>query len=316
MTEPASGDFDPRAPLRFVVNAAAGREQAAAKREAIVAALREAGHRGADIAIVPPREVEAAARRAAERAAADRGAAIAVGGDGTINTVAQAAWEAGCTMGAIAQGTFNYFARSHGLPEDAGAAVRALFDARPQPVQVARVNQRLFLVNAGLGLYPEMLENREAWQARWGRSRAVSLAAAATTLATYRRGLRLTLEHAGSVRRLRTPTLFVGNNRLQLAQVGLPTAPDRGRIAAVVLQPIGPLALLGLMLRGALGRLGDAESVEPLECQRLAVRPAWPLSRAGMKVSIDGEVVRLAPPLVFEVAPRPLQLLKPPGPAA
>jgi diacylglycerol kinase family enzyme len=48
----------------------------------------------------------------AAAAAVARGTAvIAVGGDGSLNTVAQAAHAAGCPMGVIPYGTFNYFAR-------------------------------------------------------------------------------------------------------------------------------------------------------------------------------------------------------------
>ncbi|MCK7495945.1 MAG: acylglycerol kinase family protein [Comamonadaceae bacterium] len=52
-----------------------------------------------------------------------RTAVVAVGGDGTLNTVAQAAHAAGCAMGVVPQGTFNYFARTHGIPADPADAV-------------------------------------------------------------------------------------------------------------------------------------------------------------------------------------------------
>lgn len=55
--------------------------------------------------------------------------------------------------GVVQQGTFNYFARTHGIPVDLADAVRHLLRAVPSPVQVAGINQRVFLVNASLGLY-------------------------------------------------------------------------------------------------------------------------------------------------------------------
>ena len=39
-------------------------------------------------------------------------------------------------------------------------ATRALLRARVEPAQVGRVNGRLFLVNASLGLYPQLLEGK------------------------------------------------------------------------------------------------------------------------------------------------------------
>jgi len=97
----------------------------------------------------------------AAAAAVARGTAvIAVGGDGSLNTVAQAAHAAGYAIGVIPYGAFNYFARSHGIPTEPAAALRPLLDARPMPVQVAAINDRVFLVIASLGVYPELLQDR------------------------------------------------------------------------------------------------------------------------------------------------------------
>jgi diacylglycerol kinase family enzyme len=236
-----------------------------------------------------------------------------VGGDGTINAVARAAHAQGCAMGVVPQGTFNYFARTHDLPTETGEATAALLDAAPVPVQVGLVNDQLFLVNASLGLYPELLQDREAYKARFGRSRLVAFVSALITLLGSHRQLRLRIEHGSVTRSVNTPTLFVGNNRLQLEQVGLREAPDldAGRIAAVMLRPIGALAMLGLVWRGAMGTLGEADSVESFEFQRMVVRTRRALHRRGVKVAVDGEVGWMHPPLVFQVSDRALYLLKP-----
>lgn len=52
----------------------------------------------------------------------------------------------------------------------------------PMPVQVGTINDRVFLVNASLGVYPELQQNREAYKARFGRSRWVAFVAACATL--------------------------------------------------------------------------------------------------------------------------------------
>jgi diacylglycerol kinase family enzyme len=174
-------EIDPASALQFIVNAAAGSSDAQAKREVVEAALRSAGRRG-DLLFCSPAELSGVSRQAATRAISTRTAVVAVGGDGTLNTVAQAAHAAGCAMGVVPQGTFNYFARTHGIPVDPTEAVRLLLRSAPVPVQVAGVNERLFLVNASLGLYPDLLEDREAYKARFGRSRWVAFVAACATL--------------------------------------------------------------------------------------------------------------------------------------
>lgn len=262
------------------------------------------------------------AREAASRALSTRAAVVAVGGDGTLNTVAQAAHAAGCAMGVVPQGTFNYFARTHGIPADPADAIRLLLRSAPLPVQVAGINERVFLVNASLGLYPDLLEDREAYKARFGRSRWVALVAACATLLRAQRRFRLHIEMGGTARDLETLTLFVGNNRLQLQQLGaepedtLAGTPGDGSMAALVLRPIGTLSMLGLMLHGAMGRLGEAAGVERFEFEHLVVRPTLPQGRHGVKVAFDGEVQTMRAPLDFRVLAKPLYLLKPQRPGA
>lgn len=309
-------EIDLASPLQFVINAAAGSSDAEAKREVIEAALRAGGRRG-DLLFCSPAELTDVSHQAATKAIATRTAVVAVGGDGTLNTVAQAAHAAGCAMGVVPQGTFNYFARTHGIPADPADAVSVMLRSVPAPVQVAGINDRVFLVNASLGLYPELLEDREAYKSRFGRSRWVAFVAACATLLRAQRRLRLHIETGGKVRDMQTLTLFVGNNRLQLQQFGaepddtMAGTPGNGSMAALVLRPIGTLSMVGLVLHGAMGRLGEAAGVERFEFEHLAVRPTLPQGRRGVKVAFDGEVKMMRAPLDFRVLAEPLYLLKP-----
>lgn len=307
-----SPQLNPSAPLIFIINAASGHSDADAKRTVIEQALQAAGRTG-ELRFAGPAELDCIARAAAATALATGSAVVAVGGDGTINAVAQAAHAAGCAMGVVPLGTFNYFARTHNIPTEPAQAAQMLMQAVPTPVQVGTVNGHVFLVNASLGLYPVLLEDRETYKARFGRSRWVAMGAACMTLLRGHRQLQLHIDQGGVERDVRTPTLFVGNNRLQLEQVGLnlsdhPARPlDDGRIAAVMLKPIGMVAMVGLMLRGAMGTLGDADSVDSFAFSRMVVRPRG----RKIKVAFDGEVTRMRTPLEFCVAPQPLYLLKP-----
>lgn len=307
-------DVDPAAPLLFVINAASGHSDAQMTREVIEAALHAAGRTG-ELLFSRPDELARIAQQAAATASARCSAVVAVGGDGTINSVAQAAYAQGCPLGVLAQGTFNYFARTHHIPTDAAAAAQALMHSVPVPVQAGLINDRLFLVNASLGLYPELLQDREAYKARFGRSRFVAFGAALVTMLGRHRHLRLRIDLGASVRDVLTPTLFVGNNRLQLEQVGLAQAQalDQGCLAAVILRPIGTAAMFWLLLRGTMGSLGEANTVESFKFHRMLVKPRLPLVGRSVKVALDGEVSWMRAPLDFRVAPKPLFLLKPVG---
>ena len=313
-------EIDPDSPLQFVINAAAKSSDADATREVIETALRAAGRSG-ELLFSHSADLARVAQQAAIKAHATRAAVVAVGGDGTLNTVAQSAHAVGCAMGVVAQGTFNYFARTHGIPADPTESTRLLLRAVPSPVQVAAVNDRVFLVNASLGLYPDLLEDREAYKARFGRSRWVAFWAASATLLRAHRQLRLHIEAGDVVRDVRTLTLFVGNNRLQLEQVGVQPqeqgnagsadAPDDGFITAVMLRPIGTLSMIRLVLHGAMGTLGESQSVERFRFKHMTVMPALAIGHRGVKIAFDGEVTHMRAPCSFRVLAKPLYLLKP-----
>ena len=304
--------IDPAAPLLFVINAASGRNDPTTTRQVIETALKAAGRSG-ELLFTLPQDLAGVARQAATTALQRHSALVAVGGDGTINAVAQAAHAQGCALGVLAQGTFNYFARTHGLATEPADALKELLQSTPLPVQVGLVNERVFLVNTSLGLYPELLQDREAYKARFGRSRLVAFGAALVTLLGPHRLLRLRIEQGAETRDVTTPTLFVGNNRLQLEQVGLPQASalDQGSITAVMLRPLGRLEMLGLLMRGSMGTLGEADTVESFKFRHMVVKPRLAWVRQRVKVAIDGEVSWMRSPLEFQVSPRPLYLLKP-----
>ncbi len=308
---------DPDSPLLFVINSASGSRGVEAKREAIESALQAAGRPG-ELLPCTPQALAGVARQAAARALQTRSAVVAVGGDGTLNTVAGAAHAAGCAMGVVPQGTFNYFARTHGIAVEPAAAVRQLLHAAPAPVQVAAINDRIFLVNASLGLYPELLQDREAFKARFGRNRVVAFIAACATLLRAQRRLRLHIELGDAARDVQTLTLFIGNNRLQLQQFGAEPqdtvggTPGDGSMAALMLRPIGTASMVGLLLHGAMGRLAEAAGVEAFEFHHMVVRPRLAPGHPDITVAFDGEVARLRTPIDIRVRLEPLYLLKPP----
>jgi diacylglycerol kinase family enzyme len=306
-----------RGPLFIVFNLGSGAGDAERAQAAIQQACTEAGREFHLISIDKPSQLPARAREAVQRAQQADGVVVAAGGDGTLNAVAQAALGSGCAFGVLPQGTFNYFGRTHGIPADTALAMQVLLHAPVTPAQVGLVNGHVFLVNASLGLYPKLLEEREGWKQQFGRSRLVAFGAGLATLLGGYRSLRLRIAVEGRARDVRTPTLFVGNNALQMEQLGFPLAQaiDHGSLAAIMLRPVGRLAMLALLLRGAFGRLGEADQLVSLACVQLTVSAARPFGARRIKVATDGETFWLPLPLQFAVSPEPLWLIRPDTPA-
>lgn len=298
-------------PFYIVLNARSGACDAVAVRTEIEAALSEGGRRFEVLPTERARNVAEAAADAVRRARQCAGVVVAAGGDGTLNAVAQALRGSGLALGVIPLGTFNYFARAHGVPQEPGPATRALLGAQVVSAQVGLVNEQCFLVNASIGLYPQLLEDREAFKKLHGRSRAMAIYSGMATLLREHRQWRLRIESEQGRRELRTPTLFIGNNALQLERIGIPeaavVAQGKGVLAAIVVREISTASMLGLALRGALGRLGESEQVDTFAFRELL---ADPLGYRRIKVAFDGEVLRMTPPLRFR-ADTPMMLLAP-----
>jgi diacylglycerol kinase family enzyme len=299
-------------PLYIVFNVASGSGDGQRNQRAMQDILREAGRDHEFFLVNDPRQINSHAERAAQLASRHGGAVIVAGGDGTINAVAQATLHTDQPFGIVPQGTFNYTSRAHGIPLETEAATRALLDAKPTRMQVGLVNDRVFLVNASLGLYPQLLQDRETYKKQFGRYRTVAFASAIATILRGNGLLSLELEHDGARETVRTPSLFVGNNALQLEQTGLPEAEAIGQdqLAGVLLRESSPRALLDLMVRGVLGQLDSAEQIRHFTFSGLRVRPALRGVRK-LKVALDGEVNWMKPPLLFRVADKPLWLLTP-----
>jgi diacylglycerol kinase family enzyme len=313
MPDPAASVPAPSiGPLSVVMNRNAGHGQDDTLQSEVRGVLEGAGREFTWID-AGPREMSAALREAAARARRNRGTLVAIGGDGTINSAAIAALDAGVPLGLVPRGTFNYFARALGMPLEASEAAQVLLTGRVAPVQAGGINGRPFLVNASLGLYPQLLEDREAFLQRVGRNRALAIVSSLVLAVRGWRQLRVDADSGAPA--LRTPTLFVCNNRVQLERLGfdedLLLALEHGQLVGLNARPITTLQMLALILRGALGQLGEADRVERLSFRRMVVRPP---GRRSMKVAIDGEVLRLRTPIVIEVLPQPLQVVVPSTP--
>jgi len=120
---------------------------------------------------------------------------------------------------------------------------------------------------------------------------------------------------------VQTLTLFVGNNRLQLQQFGAEPVdtpagtPGKGSMAALMLRPVDTLSMIGLMLHGAMGRLGEAAGVEGFKFHRMVVKPALAPRRRKVVVAFDGEVAHMRAPIDVRVLDKAFHLLQATGAA-
>ncbi len=222
---------------------------------------------------------------------------VAAGGDGTINAVASAIVGTDIVLGVLPAGTLNHFAKDLGIPTDLADAVTLLRDGTPRRVDVGSVNDRIFLNNAGLGLYPEIVRRREAEQRQGASKWPAAFISAMRALYRYRElGLRLRTDTTTFLRR--TPALFVGNNEYVNHDTLKPHRDSltEGTLSVFIPRAHGRMQLLWFTMRAMVGNVRDDRGFEMLKLEHVTVDAKHRLAH----VSIDGEVVKLETPLAFE----------------
>ena len=210
------------------------------------------------------------------------------GGDGSQAIVAAAAAEYGLPYACIPSGTRNHFALDLGVDrDDVVGALDALVDGRERVVDLADVNGKVFVNNVSLGVYAEAVQSEGYRDAKL----QTLVNTAPQVLGTDGEALDLRWNGPDGRERETSAVLLISNDPYRLGHaLGSGTRPrlDRG--------------LLGI---AALGNDGGSARMRLREwsSENFEVR-----SGAAVAAGIDGEAVRLDPPLRFHSHPAALRV--------
>lgn len=260
----------------LIVNPRSGSDRPSAEELA-----DEARSRGIDVHLL--RSGEDLGRLARDAGAEAIGMA---GGDGSLAPVASVAIERDLPFVCVPFGTRNHFARDLGLDRDDPIAALDSFGGVERRIDVGRAGDRLFLNNVSLGAYARLVHERERNRRRreaLARLRAIAIA------------LRHVSERGFTVdgEPVRARVLLVSNNAyaLDLLSVGERERLDDGLLHLY--------AATGILRAHWSERRGERFVVD---------------GRGGpLEAAIDGEPVRLEPPIEFRIEPRALRVLVPPA---
>ena len=281
--------------------------------EAAAAPIRRAFDRAgieADVRLCAPAELPDAFAEAAAAPGLD--AVIAGGGDGTVSCAAAALADTGRPLGIVPLGTLNHLARDAGIPTDLDAAAAAIAVGTVRRIDVGEVNGHVFVNNSAVGLYPEMVRFRDEEEAQSGRGRRLAiLIASLKALRSFRRR-RLWISAAGLDEPVRTPLLFVGNNRyrVNLFALGRRERLDEGVLCLYAVRAKSRAHLLWTALRGIFGRLEQQRDFVTAYVTAAEISSSRPLT-----LSADGETIRMESPLRYRIRPGALRLIAPAGAA-
>jgi len=228
---------------------------------------------------------------------------IACGGDGTINCVVQALVNTDAALGVIPLGTYNHFARDLGLPLDWREALDVALSGATRQIDTARANDRFFVNNISMGLYPELVARREERGRDYPRWKARIYAVIATLHKYPHVNVTVESEHHAEV--IRTHLLMVSNNTYDLSRIGIeaPRATlEEGRLSVYWLPHLPRIALMRFLAHYLAGRVREAPGFRSFRTARMKVQS----SKRHLDVGIDGELFRLATPLTITIVPRSL----------
>jgi diacylglycerol kinase family enzyme len=237
---------------------------------------------------------------------------VAAGGDGSVAGVAHALAGTGAAMGVLPLGTFNYFARGLKMPEDPEAAARAILDGQRHDIAVGTLNGRVFLNNVSIGIYPAILEEREATYARFGRYRILAHLASLRTILRFQTPHRMDIYQDDTRHRIRTPMLFVARSAYQLDQFGLEggDAISDDRFVLFLAHQQTRLGFLRLAWKLIRKRVDHGKDIIVSTPRRVAVAVR---GRRRISVALDGEKLRMRLPLRIQLNDHLLKVILPPA---
>ncbi|MDB5763041.1 MAG: sphingosine kinase [Herminiimonas sp.] len=292
--------------IAVIVNASAGNGCTAEWADNLAGKFRAAGLDAHVTLARSGAEIIEAARRAVNDSAQT---IVAGGGDGTVNAVASVLAGTDILFGVLPLGTLNHFAKDLHIPLELDEAIRNIAAGHGIRVDTGEVNGRIFLNNSSLGLYPDIVRDREKQQRRLGRGKWLAFCWAA--IAAFRRYpfLNVRLRLNGNEHRRFTPFIFIGNNEYVMEgfNIGERQRLDAGQLSLYMAQRTGRLGLLRLAVSALFGRLRQAKDFDVLTAKEILIETR----HKRIRVATDGEVNVMENPLHYRIRAGALQVLVP-----
>lgn len=247
---------------------------------------------------------EVVSRRLGE--AVDR--VVAVGGDGTVSSVAHALVGTDIPLGIVPAGTGNLVARELGIPLDVAAAVALVAGQhRLRKIDAMEIAGRTYLLNAGVGINAEVIDRTSRLgKSLFGRSAYVGTAVWEVLQAKPQK-LEITVD--GETRAYEATDVLISNCGT-LSRVLHPNGPDirvdDGQVDVCVICMKMPLEYPWYYLRKSLFPGHVNRIIHEMSARKsVVVRSESPIS-----VQADGDIIRTTP-VTVDVQPKAVAVMVP-----
>lgn len=229
---------------------------------------------------------------------------VAVGGDGSINEIAQGLIGTNTALAIIPLGSGNGLARALKIPLNVSRALALIVANKRKPIDVGYANEHLFLSNAGVGFDALIADRFRHTKKRglWGYARLV--------LSSFRKYQPARYEIAidGSVMQKDAFLLTVANGNQFGYEFKL--APNAsvydGVLDLCVMPPVGLLGLLPVSLYSLNGNIDKTRYLQLYNGRDITVR-----SEALKYLQVDGDAVPAGDEghVTFRICPGALQVI-------
>ncbi len=282
-------------------------------REQTARAMQELSGHGWSTELLETQRVGDATRLA--RQAAERGvdAVIAVGGDGTLNEVANGVVDTPTAVGVLPLGTANVWAKEMGMPlGDLVTGARLLAESKIRTIDVGHVEgpsiaPRIFVLWSGVGLDALITRDIEPQREMKRRLGALMFWLVGVRDAWTYRGKRATVLVGKKRMRTRIILALAANAQLYggIVRIAPGARVDDGLLSLVVFKGTGLRATALHIARVLVGMHVNDPQVEILPAACLTI------DGKNLPVHVDAEPVGFAP-VEIRVRPRALRVLVPP----
>ena len=231
------------------------------------------------------------------------------GGDGTVNAGARKAAATGKILGILPMGTLNLYARDLGIPLDLEEAVHALIRGEVRHVDYAEINGNLYLCNSMLGILPPLMEQREKLRGAPALQRYGSLLRMIARILQRNPRFYIKMHMEGKTREMKVRGVIVCNNEYHDAHSLFPhpTPLDAGKLTVYLTRDPTRLGVLMIALRVFLGTWQKEHDIQEYATTKVVISTR----RKQVSTVTDGEILKLKPPLTYQIIPRGLRVMMP-----
>jgi diacylglycerol kinase family enzyme len=232
---------------------------------------------------------------------------IAAGGDGTVNSLVNALAGLKFQLGLIPTGTHNHLAKDLNVPLKVDEAVEVILRGKTKQIDVAAVNDQLFLNNSSIGIYPHIVSRRHNVLGSFVKrlSDLINLPGVLVRPRKYKVDIKIDNRSVSAS----TSLIFIGNNSYKIHRLGLSKRDSLtgGRLSLYFIKSHNGLKIIWVSAKGVLGKARGEKLFSEYFASQIVIdaKPAF------LKVALDGEVRRLKTPLVYKIMSKKISVIVP-----